>query len=70
MSIGDRVKFIRETLQITQKQFALAINISQGRLSEIEMNKCKPSADTLISLSISYNVNINWVLLGEGDVHR
>ncbi|MCM3634970.1 helix-turn-helix domain-containing protein [Paenibacillus camelliae] len=66
MSIGERVKHVRELVKLTQQQFANEIEISQGRLSEIEKNKCKPSAETLISLSKKYDINLNWLLLGEG----
>jgi len=66
-SIGERVKHIRTMHNLNQQKFAGTIHISQGRLSEIEKNKCKPSAETLISLSQVYKVNLNWLLLGEGE---
>lgn len=69
-SIGERVKHIRKLHKLNQKDFSAAINISQGRLSEIEKNICKPSTDTLISLSKGFNVNLNWIILGEGDQYR
>ncbi|WP_414694860.1 helix-turn-helix domain-containing protein [Paenibacillus sp.] len=66
-SIGERVKHIRLMHHLNQQQFSATIHISQGRLSEIEKNLCKPSAETLISLSQEYKVNLNWLLLGEGE---
>jgi transcriptional regulator with XRE-family HTH domain len=65
-SIGERVKYIRKMYKLNQQQFSTALDISQGRLSEIEKDKCKPSAETLISISTKFNVNLNWLLLGEG----
>jgi len=67
INIGERVKHIRKLHMLNQQEFSKAINISQGRLSEIEKNICKPSTDTLISLSRTFNVNLNWILLGEGE---
>jgi transcriptional regulator with XRE-family HTH domain len=45
-TIGDRVKGIRKKNKMNQIEFSEKIGISQGRLSEIEQNKTKPSADT------------------------
>lgn len=49
-SIGERLKYIKTQI-MNQKEFAVAIKISQGRLSELEQGKCNPSADTLISIA-------------------
>jgi transcriptional regulator with XRE-family HTH domain len=70
ISMGERVKHIRKLHKMNQQEFSKAIQISQGRLSEIEKDICKPSADTLISLSKGFNVNLNWLLLGEGGEYR
>ena len=67
LSIGKRVKYIRKIHRLTQKQFSTALGISQGRLSEIEKDICKPSADTIISLANEFKVNLNWILLGIGE---
>ena len=66
-NIGERVKHVRKLHKLNQQEFSKAINISQGRLSETEKNICKPSADTLISLATGFNVNLNWLILGEGE---
>jgi len=66
-NIGERVRHIRKLHNLNQKSSSNAINISQGHLSEIEKNICKPSAETLISLSQIFNPNLNWLLLGEGE---
>lgn len=69
-NIGERVRHIRKLHNLNQQNFSKAINISQGRLSEIEKNLCRPSAETLISLSQFFKVNLNWILLGEGEQFR
>lgn len=68
MTIGERIKFIRKERKLNQIEFSRSINISQGRLSEIEKDICKPSADTLISMAQIYSVNLNWILLGKGSL--
>ncbi|TFE19617.1 helix-turn-helix transcriptional regulator [Cohnella luojiensis] len=49
-TLGQKIKSIRKQLEMTQVDFAHHLGITQGRLSEIEQNKTKPSAETLIAL--------------------
>lgn len=60
-SIGQKVKLIRKQHKLNQISFADVIGISQGRLSEIEQGKTKPSADTLKELRRKFNVDLNWL---------
>ncbi|OAB26500.1 hypothetical protein PMSD_25275 [Paenibacillus macquariensis subsp. defensor] len=61
-SIGSKVKAIRAQLNLNQIAFSDVIGISQGRLSEIEQDKTKPSADTLKEMRDRFNVDLNWLL--------
>lgn len=61
-SIGSKVKAIRAQLNLNQLAFSEVIGISQGRLSEIEQDKTKPSADTLKEMRNRFNVDLNWLL--------
>jgi transcriptional regulator with XRE-family HTH domain len=61
-SIGKRVKKIRKLNQMTQVEFSSLLGISQGRLSEIEKDITKPSAETLIQLRKQFNIDLNWLL--------
>lgn len=72
-TIGERIKNLRKNNKLTQNEFAKIIELSQGRLSELEQNKTKPSSDTLISICNNFNISINWLLTGEdmkGDNNR
>lgn len=60
-TIGDKVKFIRLQNKLNQIIFAEKIGISQGRLSEIEQGKTKPSAETIKELRKEFNVDLNWL---------
>jgi transcriptional regulator with XRE-family HTH domain len=42
--------------------FAERIGISQGRFSEIEQGKTKPSAETLNELKKMFGTDLNWLL--------
>jgi transcriptional regulator with XRE-family HTH domain len=61
-SIGERIRRIRKLNKMTQVDFSAMLGISQGRLSEIEKNITKPSADTLIALRKRFNVDLNELL--------
>ncbi|QWU15622.1 helix-turn-helix domain-containing protein [Paenibacillus sophorae] len=60
-TIGDKVKAVRLKYNLNQISFAEKIGISQGRLSEIEQGKTKPSAETLKELRKKFNVDLNWL---------
>ncbi len=64
-SIGDRIKKIRKDNKLSQTVFSNAIGLSQGRLSEIEKGKNKPSYDTLYSIKDNYNISLDWLIFGE-----
>lgn len=61
-TIGNRVKGIRKRHKMNQIELSKKIGILQGRLSEIEQDKTKPSADTLIQLRKQFSVDLNWLL--------
>lgn len=62
-NIGVKIRYIRKLNKMNQQKFSEAINISQGRLSEIEIGKCNPSSDTLVSIGEAFDVDLNWLLL-------
>ncbi|GLX71431.1 helix-turn-helix domain-containing protein [Paenibacillus glycanilyticus] len=68
-SIGERLKQIRKTLNFNQSQFSESIGLSQGALSEIENGKFNPSIEIIISINKLFGINIEWLLLGEGNKH-
>jgi Predicted transcriptional regulator len=61
-SIGKRMKKIRKLNQITQVELFTLLGISQGRLSEIEKDITKLSADTLIALRERLGIDLNELL--------
>lgn len=65
-SIGKRFKHLRKTIKMNQVNFAQAIGISQGTLSDIEKCKFKPSIETVISASVYFNISTDWLLKGSG----
>lgn len=69
-SICARIKDLRLNLDLTGVKFAFNIGISQGFLSDVENCKAGPSKTLLIAISYVYNVNMGWLLTGEGQMTR
>ena len=65
-SVGYRFKIFRESLSMTQSQLANNINLSSAAIGLIEKNKCFLKAENLNKLIDLYQLNINWLLTGNG----
>ena len=66
MTVNERIKEVRCTLDKSQREFAKKIYVSYGYLSEIETGH-KEVKDRLIHLiSDAFSVNKHWLLTGEG----
>ncbi|WP_042208355.1 helix-turn-helix domain-containing protein [Paenibacillus durus] len=57
-TIGSRLKMIRKLNKINQVDFATRIGISQATLSELELDKYKPSVDTLLAIAEALDTNV------------
>jgi len=68
--LGSRIRQWRKTLPLKSYELAKLISISQGSLSDIENNKSLPSADTLAKLYQYTNINIAWLLTGQGPMKK
>lgn len=69
-TIGKRLKLLRKNFNLTQKEFATSVGISQGNLSEMEKDKFSPSYDTLILITKQYKISVDWILTGENTTHK
>ena len=66
--IGLRLQMVRKRLNLLQKDFASTLNISNASLSEMEAGNAKPRFELLYNITKRYNVNLNYLLHGEGDI--
>lgn len=69
-AVGQRLKAVRKQLDFRQKDLAPRLNISIASLSDIESGKNFPRHDTIYNLSLNYNVNIYYLLYGEGEMFQ
>lgn len=62
MSIGERVKHLREKKNLNQVQLAKMLNISNATLSQYESGKRTPSDEIKIHLADIFNVSLDYLL--------
>lgn len=62
MTLGERIKSIRKINKLNQSEFSNMIGISQGTLSELETDKYNPSLETILSIKLNFEVNLEWLL--------
>ena len=68
ISVGSRLRYWRKLSGLRLVDMAELINVSQGSLSDLENDKSLPSSGTLIGLCQKTELNIFWLLTGEGRV--
>jgi len=67
--IGKRVKMVREALGMAQKDFAINLNIAPSYLSQIERgNKNNPAVAVFLKIALQYDVSLDYLLRGTGDM--
>lgn len=66
MDIRERIRTLRGALRLTQKQLADKLGISVSAVKKYESGTA-PGADVLEKFA-RLGVNLNWLLLGDGDV--
>ena len=68
MSVGSRIKELRNFLDLTQQKFADRLGIQRGIIGKYEVDVSSPS-DAVISLICrEFNVREAWLRDGEGDM--
>jgi transcriptional regulator with XRE-family HTH domain len=67
-AIGHRLKLIRKTLNLSQREFAENLDISSSSICSIESGKGLPRHDVIYNLAAKFNVNINFLLHGAGEM--
>ena len=65
---GERIKSIRLELRLSQDKFGEGLGITKQYVSSIENGIALLSNEKLTSLLLNYNVNINYILTGKGEV--
>ena len=65
---GNRLKKIRQALRLSQEEFGAIFDIKKQFVSNIEKDHSFLNNDKLVKLLVDYNVNINYLLAGIGEM--
>ena len=66
--ISDRLKILLKELNISQRQFAMKINLDAGYFSRIIQGKVNPPDRILLLIENVFHVNKQWLEDGEGEI--
>lgn len=59
--IQDRLKELREDLDLKQEDVAIALNVTRSTYGGWELGRAEPSISMLLALSKFYNVSIDYL---------
>jgi transcriptional regulator with XRE-family HTH domain len=68
MTISNRIRRLRKTLNMSQVEFAKAIYISNGYIAELECEHRKVNDRIIHLISLTFGVNEKWLKTGDGDM--
>ena len=66
MKINERLKEIRNTLKLSQREFSKQIFISQSLYSDIELGNFELKERYIRLISSQFNINVDWLKTGKG----
>lgn len=64
----NRVKELRKTIGLSQKDFGKKIGVGDTAISKIEKGENTPSEQTIKSICREFNVNYAWLMEGVGEM--
>lgn len=67
-TINERIREVRTSLNISQRDFCKRIFISQSLLGEIELGNRNVNDRTIQLITSQFNVNKDWLETGEGEI--
>lgn len=67
LAAGDRLRIKRTLLGMTQDEMAEKINRATKYYADIERGNCGMSIETLLALSESLNMSLDYIIFGEID---
>lgn len=68
-NIGDRIKCIRKSLNMSQEEFGKPLGVTKAAISTYENNLRTPSSRVALLISYCYNINIDYLKDGRGCMH-
>lgn len=70
MTVGERIKFLREINEFTQKDVADRLGLEPAAISKYELNLREPNVEAIKKLSEIFEVSIDYLLGNEVDINE
>lgn len=70
MSISNRLREVMEYKGLNIKAFAQLLDVPYRTLQNYLLNERDPNAEVLIKISDVLNIDLNWLMRGEGEMFR
>ena len=68
MILGERIKKVRKSLDLTQQKFADQIGTTQNNIASYEIGRREPSAAAVNNICKTFNISETWLRTGEGEM--
>ena len=62
MTFGEKIRFLRENKELNQTELGHAVNMTQRKISYMELDRYEPSLDDLRALCAFFNVSADYLL--------
>ncbi len=62
LTIGERIRNLREDLDLNQTQLGNAVNMTQRKISYIECGKYEPSIEDIVAFCQYFRVSADYLL--------
>lgn len=62
LSLGERIRNLREDRDLNQTQLGMAVNMSQRKISYIECGKFEPSVEDIVAFCHFFQVSADYLL--------
>ena len=62
LQFGEKIRNLREDLDINQTELGKAVNMTQRKISYIECGKYEPSIEDIVALCNFFNVSSDYLL--------
>ena len=69
MNIGERIKYLRKDLHLTQQEFAVRIGTSRNNIAGYEAGTREPSEAALLLICQKTGASEDWLRTGQGDIY-
>lgn len=69
-TIGDRIKSVRISENLSQEEFGKRLNLSRSIISCYEKGLREITERSIKDIVREFNIDENWIYTGEGDMYR